>query len=1317
MSDAFWRLVNLSISAGWLILAVLAVRFALKKAPKWIVPLLWGVVALRLVLPFSIESSASLIPSAETIPPPSAQQYAPSPSISSGVTVIDETVNPILSETFSVPADASGGETGFDLRDAFATAAPWIWISGMTALLIHALMSAWKLRKKLATAILLRENIYESEFVASPFVFGAARPRIYLPMHMDAQTAEHVIAHERAHLARGDHWWKLLGYFVLALHWYNPLVWLAYILFCRDIELACDEKVVRTLDAERRADYSMALLACAAPRRSIAACPLAFGEVNVKTRVKSALHYKKPAFWVAAAAVLAVVVMAVCFLTNPKSERDSLAWAQGLNAADVASIELYVPERWEEQQYRKLNKEQMEHVVWLINSSHGTYIEKPETVYGGLPVWFLLTMDDGTVHAVGSVVGHYLIIDGDTFVTGADDQMEWESYVPFCNSASPIDMADRLSYALYGITTGVYTLSEAVFEDSVWETSYEETFANTKSAPELWLSSTLGTDVTGILYGTVTAARGYSYRFSEWEEINLTVSNFDWLFRGGSGEDWNGTSAAKLRRENAHAWRGTKTAEDYNATDTITEIARQDELAAMNQWLLLQQKDGSLYLVMGYRSGGLPYSGAHPYRWIVRLTVENAVQSEQSSISGNYSLAGLVYEDMGYAVRYSDLMDDADRLSLAVARGEAGDMYALLSNSLEQYYCASWEETALTEESFDACFRSAEDGWLGGAGPGTLRENNLRAWRGLVSGNDAAWMQPRTDRYRSEMENLTDWLLLEQRNGERYLVLGDWRDAYYRWVILLGSELTPEQIVADLWNSDILFNRSDHDDTDYHIWNAEQAQEQYARLCGFTWLEKEMPEDEDAQRAAILAESVTGECGQVIMMGPAEGSPWMMLFYENTSLMELRQIDGTRLGASRWYKGSEAQSAPAEIRPAAPESGVWETMLDWYGSAASENAPVLLALSDLNGDGTLEHVDCKKGSTASDYTLRVLTYRGETLWSEPLRIHDDLFDTAIFLCREDGRDMLLEYEVIRGRYRGEIAKYAYNYTLRTFDGGRETIQESGLTGEIYFKPAANQNGDWTESHQQFADHVNALMDQSTLLLSYRDGTLSTSGEAADWHCVSPLGEAAAPVDRRAELLANADTYLDFGDILWYTADGKFCRWAGRAAEELYELPDSDWADTPVAASLSVVDGRVGLGYHVGGATMGYFVLVLYDLSGQKTAEYSYKTSIAVSGGIAVSMSYLPSPSPNNLRISRDGGESWEPFGDASYFYGTATDNGNGGTSFQDAPMEIRGGWLYTTAVCNLYNDPNDQPRAAYSVRIDLTTGETELLGQSASGTR
>ena len=627
MDDVFLKLVNLSISASWLILAVLVLRVVLKKAPKWVMPLLWGVVALRLVCLFSIESALSLIPSAETIPSEIVTETR-EPVLYEQAT-LDIVTNPTLPSAAEVPVGVSRQQAQVDFNIYSV-----LWLAGMAALLVHALVSAGKLKRKLATAILLRDNIYESEFVDSPFVFGVVKPNIYLPMHMDEGTAAYVIAHECAHLARRDHWWKVLGYLVLALHWFNPLVWVAYILFCRDIELACDEKVVRGLDGAARADYSQALLSCAAPKRAVAACPLAFGEGNIKTRVKSALHYKKPAFWVAAAAVLAVVIVAVCFLTNPRSERGSLVWAQKLNAADVASIELYVPAEGEARQYKKLDTEEMAQAVELINSSRGTYIEKPETVYAGLPVWFLLTMADGTVHAVGSVVGHYLIIDGDTFDADVENQAEWENYVLKGDSASPIDMADRLSYALYGMTTGVYTLGEAVFEDSVWETSYEETFANTKSTPELWLSSALGTDMTGILYGTVTAARGYNYRFSEWEEIDLTVSNFDWLFRSASGEDWNGTSAAKLRRENVRAWRGTRTAEDDNATAPLERYLRWDELTAMDQWLLLQQKDGSLYLVMGYRSGGLPYSGAHPYRWIVRLN-GGATELTRADLNGD----------------------------------------------------------------------------------------------------------------------------------------------------------------------------------------------------------------------------------------------------------------------------------------------------------------------------------------------------------------------------------------------------------------------------------------------------------------------------------------------------------------------------------------------------------------------------------------------------------------------------------------------------------------------------------------------------------
>ncbi len=266
MDDVFLKLVNLSISASWLILAVLVLRVVLKKAPKWVMPLLWGVVALRLVCLFSIESALSLIPSAETIPSEIVTETR-EPVLYEQAT-LDIVTNPTLPSAAEVPVGVSRQQAQVDFNIYSV-----LWLAGMAALLVHAIVSAGKLKRKLATAILLRDNIYESEFVDSPFVFGVVKPNIYLPMHMDEGTAAYVIAHEHAHLARRDHWWKVLGYLVLALHWFNPLVWVAYILFCRDIELACDEKVVKGLDGAARADYSQALLSCAAPKRAVAALP------------------------------------------------------------------------------------------------------------------------------------------------------------------------------------------------------------------------------------------------------------------------------------------------------------------------------------------------------------------------------------------------------------------------------------------------------------------------------------------------------------------------------------------------------------------------------------------------------------------------------------------------------------------------------------------------------------------------------------------------------------------------------------------------------------------------------------------------------------------------------------------------------------------------------------------------------------------------------------------------------------------------------------------------------------------------------------
>lgn len=317
MNELFLKIINMSISASWLVLAVLILRFVLKKAPKWINVLLWGIVAIRLICPFSFESTLSLIPSAETIPLNIGMDTTP--TINSGISAINNAVNPIISQSNTPMAGAS-----VNLLQITIGIYEYIWIFGMIALALYTAISYWRLCRKVDTAVRYKDNIFQSENVSFPFVLGIIKPRIYLPFKMNGQYLEHVVAHEQAHICRKDHWWKPLGFLLLMIHWFNPLMWLAYVLLCRDIELACDEKVIKELGNEQRGDYTQALVACSVNRRMLAACPLAFGEVSVKERVKSVMNYKKPAFWVIIISVIVCVGIAVCFLTNPKQDSYTL---------------------------------------------------------------------------------------------------------------------------------------------------------------------------------------------------------------------------------------------------------------------------------------------------------------------------------------------------------------------------------------------------------------------------------------------------------------------------------------------------------------------------------------------------------------------------------------------------------------------------------------------------------------------------------------------------------------------------------------------------------------------------------------------------------------------------------------------------------------------------------------------------------------------------------------------------------------------------------------------------------------------------------
>lgn len=406
MAAVFLKLLNLSISASWLVLAVLVLRLGSKRSPKWMNVLLWGIVALRLVLPFSIESALSLIPSAETVRP-AAVQFAPAPTITSGVSVIDNAVNPSLSEHFAAVPGMS-----VNPLYVWTEIAGWVWLIGLGAMLLYALVSYLRLRRRVSVSLPIRENIYLCDAISSPFILGIVKPRIYLPSGLDEVQQQNVLAHERAHLARYDHWWKPLGFALLAVYWFNPLLWLAYALLCRDIELACDERVIRTMDENAVKTYSTVLLACSMPHKAVISCPLAFGEVGVKERVRNALHYKKPAFWIVAASAIVCIAVAVCFLTNP--EHETMKWAKNLRVDDVVRVELTIMPQVTDKQYKDFNADEIAQAVALINKSGGRYISEPEPLNGSTMTLYITTAD-GVQHTVTNNGNIYLRIDGDTY--------------------------------------------------------------------------------------------------------------------------------------------------------------------------------------------------------------------------------------------------------------------------------------------------------------------------------------------------------------------------------------------------------------------------------------------------------------------------------------------------------------------------------------------------------------------------------------------------------------------------------------------------------------------------------------------------------------------------------------------------------------------------------------------------------------------------------------------------------------------------------------------------------------------------------------
>ena len=351
LRELFVGTLNLAVAASWLIVVILLLRPLLKKfAPRWVLCALWAVVAVRLVCPVMLHSDLSVYRLAGDAVNANGQvTYFEDTGFCGDVSYRPATLLPGVSTPTVTPStvDDSAPEVSADAVVQSSTPSRSVdmnllsiaWAVGIYIIVMAALAGYLSLRSAVAASIPLEGNVYLCDNIKSPFILGVFRPRIYLTSGMDEAARDCVLRHERAHLRRWDHVWKPLGFVLLAVYWYNPLMWLAYILFCRDMELACDERVIRDMAAEERAVYSQALLDCSQGRRWVAACPLAFGEVGVKTRVKAVLWYKKPGFWVSVAAVLVCIAVAVCFLTNPKgagNEEPDLSLANYKNVATLA---------------------------------------------------------------------------------------------------------------------------------------------------------------------------------------------------------------------------------------------------------------------------------------------------------------------------------------------------------------------------------------------------------------------------------------------------------------------------------------------------------------------------------------------------------------------------------------------------------------------------------------------------------------------------------------------------------------------------------------------------------------------------------------------------------------------------------------------------------------------------------------------------------------------------------------------------------------------------------------------------------------------
>lgn len=412
--DFFLQVLNMSFTASFVIVAVLIARLLLKKTPKIFSYALWSVVLFRLLCPISFESMLSLLP-VNTNPISTNTLYSAAPQIDTGLPYLDAVINPAL------PVPEVG--TSVNPLQIMAVIGEFIWLVGIAALLFYSVVSLLRLRRKLIGSVRLRDNIYLSDHIASPFVIGIAHPKIYLPSTLSDREQGYIILHEQTHIRRLDYLVKIVAFAALCIHWFNPLVWAAFLLAVKDMEMSCDESVMMRLHTDIREEYSASLLRLATGRKMIAGTPLAFGEGDTKNRIKNVMHYKKPMFWVIFMALAAVAAVVVVFALNPR--RATMQWAKNLRVEDIQKIELIAEPSAENERYRLFTIAEFQDVVDLVNESHGKYLPNPEPLSGGYTALYITTTD-GIRHTFVNSGNSYLVIDGESYDSGYDWLSSWE---------------------------------------------------------------------------------------------------------------------------------------------------------------------------------------------------------------------------------------------------------------------------------------------------------------------------------------------------------------------------------------------------------------------------------------------------------------------------------------------------------------------------------------------------------------------------------------------------------------------------------------------------------------------------------------------------------------------------------------------------------------------------------------------------------------------------------------------------------------------------------------------------------------------------